>query len=186
MPVSSGPGPCPGFSHYLRVSDPRAAGGVAIRAWRTLGPSGRADARAVRPYSGGEGGAGRASRGIGHAGHTGGRTAFGRGCIRVLSSRAAAGYAQLGISLGALARQCFCIAAFPACVSCSQCSLCCISALGRGVAPAMPVEGRADARDGRPFGFSGVLVAGCGASPLRPPPLSMSRTARACSASVGL
>ena len=27
-----------GFSHYLRVSDPRAAGGVAIRAWRTHRP----------------------------------------------------------------------------------------------------------------------------------------------------
>ena len=134
----------PGVFSLLRGLRPRAR-------WR--GHPDGADARAVRPYSGGEGGAGRASRGIGQAGHTGGRTAFGRGCIRVLSSRATAGYAQLGISLGAVARQCLCIAAFPGCVSCSQCSLCCISALGRGVAPAMPVAGRADALAVCPFGF---------------------------------
>ena len=87
LPVSPDPGPCPGFSHYLRVSDPRAAGGVAIRAWRTLGPSGRADARAVRAEA-------WAMPGI-----RGGRKAFGRGYIRVLSSRSAAGYARRGISL---------------------------------------------------------------------------------------
>ena len=170
-----------GFSHYLRVSDPRAAGVPSGQGGRTDRASLQRGWRRreqceprhgpCRAYGGGRTlGPCEPRHGPCRA-YGGGRTAFGRGCIRValriLSSRSAGGYAQLGISLGAVARQCLCIAAFPGCVSCSQCSLCCISALGRGVAPAMPVAGRADARDGRPFGFSGVLVAGCGASPLR-------------------
>ena len=132
-----------GFSHYLRVSDPRAAGVPSGQGGRTDRASlqrGWRRREQCEPRHG-------PCRAYG-----GGRTAFGRGCIRValriLSSRSAGGYAQLGISLGAVARQCLCIAAFPGCVSCSQCSLCCISALGRGVAPAMPVAGRASIRCG--------------------------------------
>ena len=83
-----------GFSHYLRVSDPRAAGAPSGRDGRT----GRASLQRGWRWRGQCEPRHGPCRAYG-----GGRTAFGRGCIRgallILSSRAAAGYARRGILL---------------------------------------------------------------------------------------